>query len=231
MQIDIFKIEYTGKDWSELKKSIFANIQPNSFIIDVGCKHGSWLKKALSYIPENVVNSVIKIGIDPIDYGERTRNVSYDLYEEAAIGLEDKESVCFYTLNESGCNSLLKPTNLLLETSFDGQKRKETGIINVQQKRLDSILLKYEPSNIHYLKTDCQGADLNAIKSMGNLLKITKFIEMEIGLDKNKPFYEQSDEFSVVLKELELLGFEPIEFTNFPVSPLPEGELVFKRKK
>jgi len=234
MQIDLSKIEYRGIGTSPLKQKVFENTPLNGTIIDIGCKQGWWMQVMARYIPPELLHSVYKIGADPIDYQDRERNASYNLYVKAAIGIEDDSEVEFYTLNEPGCNSLLEPSKERLNTWYSGQKRQINSIIYVKQRRMGSILDDLDSGiseSVYYLKTDCQGADLDAIKSMGQYLEKTEYVEMELSLDREKPFYKHCDTVMETLEFFDNLGFYPIEFSSFPISPLPEGELFFKRKR
>lgn len=234
MPIDLSKIEYKGEGWSDLKREIWSKVLPNDTVIDVGCKQGWWMQSANRIIDTQVRSKIIRIGIDPVDYGpQRQHNASFDVYLKCAIGTENKKNVKFYTLNEPGCNSLLQPSDLLLETTWENPtttKREISDVIEVEQRTLNSILNDLNIKSVFYVKTDCQGADLDAIKSLGPHLERVQYLEMELGLEKERPFYYESDCIEEILEEMEKMGFEPIEFSSFPLSPLPEGELVFKRK-
>ena len=234
MPIDLSEIEYKGEGWSALKREIWSHISPNDIVVDVGCKQGWWMQEVNRILEPHVRSKIIRIGIDPMDYADRQHNASFDVYIKCAIGLEDKKNVKFYTLNEAGRNSLLEPSELLLETTWENPnttKREISDVIEVEQRTLSSILNNLDTKSVFYVKTDCQGADLNAIKSLGAHLENVQYIEMELGLDASRPLYYESDSIEKILEEMGKMGFYPIEFSTFPVSPLPEGELLFKRKK
>jgi len=230
MLTELLKVEFKGDGWSPLKRGVFEKMCATSTTIDVGCKQGWWQQSVNKIIGLNRTRMIYKIGIDPIDYNDRQNNGCYDSYFKCAVGLEDHKKTKLYTLNEPGCNSLLTPSRELLNTMYLSSKRTVTDIINVEQRRLDSILKELAQKEIYYLKTDCQGADLSVIKSMGKYLENTQYIEMEVGLDHDKPFYVAADTVEQVLQEMDELGFCPIEFSTFPISPLPEGEIFFERK-
>ena len=232
MQIDLQKIEFKGEGHSFLKKEIFSTIKENAVIIDGGCKQGWWMQSVNKYIPNYLNLTINRIGVDPISYGETQVNGKYTHYIQAAIGLEDQDEVDFYIVgSEPGCNSLLKPSQMLQNHSYIGKKREITEIKKVPKRRLDSILNDLNiSSEIYYVKLDLQGADLDAVKSLGDHLPRVKYIEMEMSLDKDNPFYENSPFIEEIIENLDFFGFEPIQFSSFPLSPLPEGELLFRRK-
>ena len=98
--------------------------------------------------------------------------------------------------------------------------------------RLDTVLDGLSNlSKVYYVKFDLQGADLDGVKSLGKYLDIVEYIELELSLDSEKPFYEDSPDLEEILSTLESFDFEVIEFSSFPESPLPEGELLFRRKE
>ena len=232
MLINLEKLKYTGNGHSSLKKSIFYSTPENCIIIDTGCNRGWWMQAMNAFIPDEIRGTVVKIGIDPINYPDRQANGDYSYYFEEAIGLEDREEVSFYIVGtEPGCNSLLKPSEHLQNTTYQNQKRIVSEIIKVKQSRLDTILDNIEDKlDIYYAKFDLQGADLDGIKSLGKYLKKVEYLELELSLDENMPFYENSSNMQEILDTLNNFGFEVIEFSSFPSSPLPEGELLLRRK-
>ena len=232
MLIDLREIEHTGTGQSSLKKEIFSSIPNGAVIIDGGCKQGFWMRAMDNYIPSAISPTLTKIGIDPISYKMTQRNGEYTQYIQAAIGLEDKESVDFYIVgSEPGCNSLLKPSQDLQNTTYQGVNREVSEIKKVKQVRLDTVLDGLSNLlEVYYVKFDLQGADLDGAKSLGKYLDIVKYIELELSLDSEKPFYEDSPDLEEIVSTLESFGFEAIEFSSFPASPLPEGELLFRSK-
>ena len=71
---------------------------------------------------------------------------------------------------------------------------------------------------------------------MGDYLKKTKYVEMEVTLDptENNPhtFYlEQDNNVNEVINQLHEIGnFEAVDFLPFPASPFPEGMMLFKQQ-
>jgi len=214
-------------------------IPKDSIVIDVGCKQGYWWADILDEVREGL----FKICIDPMDslpegfYADNTHAVEYF---KCAVGIEDKDEVTFYDLAEPGCNSLLKPTPQLEAVLGPAGLSEIPQEIKVKQRRLDTILdginFPFEVNEIFYLKTDCQGADLSVVKSMGDYLKKTKYIEMEVTLDptEDEPhtFYlEQDNNVNEVINQLHEIGnFEVVDFLPFPASPFPEGMILFKQQ-
>jgi FkbM family methyltransferase len=212
----------TGADLeglSEIKKKIFASIVSGSTIVDAGCRIGGWIRATKDAVknPEHILT----IGLDPIYHDIAA--CEFDIYINCALGLENKELVEFNIFSEPGCNSLLKPS-LFLE-----QCRDFVETIEVPQKSLKTIIKEHQIKEIFYLKTDCQGGDLNIIKGLGNDINKISYIEMEVGLDPEYPFYLGSNSAEDVVEYMNSKGFHPIEFTWFPASPLPEGEILFAR--
>jgi len=223
-------VEYTGTGNSPLRQAAIDSILNGDIVIDVGCRMGGWIRPR--YDQGWSGKELYTVGIDPIWH-----NISdlFSLYVNYAIGPEDRDDMVYHIVaNEPGCNSLLPPSEELLATQLVGGQLRSAGPAEkVQQRRLDTVLKEagFTPgeSTVHYLKTDCQGADFSAVQSMGEFLKDTRYVEMEIGLDPENPFYVGAERAEDVIAGMESLGFKLIEFVNFPVSPLPEGELFFKR--
>lgn len=99
-------------------------------------------------------------------------------------------------------------------------------------KSLEMILLDYVKSNtiIHYVKCDCQGKDVDVIKSLKSFLPNTRYVQIECSLDKEKPFYINQKNYEEEIIIMNDLGFEPIFYMEYIGGPLPEGEILFKNK-
>ena len=223
MPIDKANPEIAGEGLSEIQKKIFEDIPDLSVIIDIGCRVGAWQESVNRALDHS--KNIFKIGIDPINHNLQL----YNVYLNCAVGLKNQETTDFYIFDgkgAAGCNSMLAPTDELLSaTSFTCDEP-----ISVQQRRLDSIWEEFSLEKIYYIKCDCQGADLDVIKSLGKYLPYVKYIEMEVSLDAEHPFYKGSNTVEEAFEFLESNGFKPIEFSSYPVSPLPEGEILFENK-
>ena len=210
---------------SAIKKEIFTSIVSGSVIVDAGCREGSWIRSVNHEIqnPEEV----FRIGIDPIHNGYA--QPQFHIYINCALGKEDIECVDFNTYNEPGCNSLFEASTSLLEC--DDTNRAFVEKVQVPQLTLSNILKTFGIGEIFYLKTDCQGSDLNIIKGLGEYIDKVTYVEMECSLDLEHPFYVGANTVEEAIEYMYSKGFHLIEFTWFPGSPLAEGEIVFASNK
>lgn len=211
---------FMGHDWYSEKYEILHAAPTGSVIIDVGCKIGDWTRDAKPAIPPGV----LKIGVDPIDY--KTTFGIVDRYFSCAIDNVDQPTTM--TLNyfdEAGCNSLRPKSDHLSMRTVLGQ-------MQVPVKSLEKILLECVApgTRIHYLKCDCQGKDADVAKSLKSFLPHTKYIQIECSFSQDQPFYIGQPSYEQDVLELQQLGFEPIYFMDYALSPLPEGEILFKNK-
>ncbi len=222
--------------WQDpLKTKIFSLLPTNSIVIDGGCRDGDWIHGVTHYLKTNLnkeKDEFIFVGIDPILSPSIDR---YNFFIQGAISDENKKNVPFFIVeSEPGCNSLKKPSNVLQESVYEGKKRKISDIEKIKTYRLDKIiskLIEETEGTLGYLKLDVQGLELECLKGAGKFLKEFMFIETEISLDKNNKFYNEGSELDEIIELLDIENFEPILFTEYSQSPLPEGEVIFKNKK
>ena len=242
MKYDLEKIRSKDEDlWKDpLKTKIFSLLPVNSIIIDAGSRDGDWIHAAdvllyniFNWDKENHIKSpFIYVGIDPILCPNIKR---YDFFIQGAISNENKKQVPFFIVeSEPGCNSLKSPSNSLQESIYRGKKREISGIEKIKTFRLDKIISRLTndtKGTPGYLKLDVQGSELECIEGAGDFLQQFMFIETEIGLDKQKNFYKKGSELEELIQLLDDKNFEPILFSRYSTSPLPEGEIIFKNKK
>ena len=223
--VDLDVVRYDGGGWSPLKQQIIRNAPIGGVLVDVGCKEGWWLRGA-GITPGRDIRV---FGFDPIDYGVASM---YESYSACAVGLEDGVSSILYTMNEPGCNSLLAPSRDLIgsEIGKSGSFREMLEPIEVLQRRLDSLFDEFNIHDVYYLKTDCQGTDIGVIESSGVYMGNIAYVEMEVGLCESRSFYDGAPTVEDVVSRMDEFGFDLIEFSEFPHSPLPEGEVVFRSK-
>tara|TARA_R100001163_G_scaffold41186_1_gene31166 strand:+ start:7640 stop:8407 length:768 start_codon:yes stop_codon:yes gene_type:complete len=221
--------------WQDpLKTKIFSSLPTNSIIIDGGCRDGDWIHAVTHYLKLNLnieKEKFILVGIDPIYSPSIFR---YNFYVEGAISNENKKQASFFIVeNEPGCNSLKRPSDCLQESIYDNKRREISKVEKIKTYRLDKIIsniINRTEGSPGYLKLDVQGSELECLEGAGKFLKEFMFIETEIGLDKNKNFYDQGSELDEVIEVLNNKNFEPILYTKYSGSPLPEGEIIFKNK-
>lgn len=207
-----------GQDWYYEKYELLYQAPEKSIVIDVGCKTGDWIGVAKNVLPTNIIT----IGVDPIDYNVVTNMVTH-YYCCAIDNIDGTQELTFNIFDEPGCNSLLPKSNHLT-------MRNVLNVITVPVKSLENILSNYSDSDIHFLKCDCQGKDVEVVKSLRKFLTRTKYVQIECSFDKNQPFYDGQPSYEEDILELAKIGFEPIYFVDYLGSPLPEGEIILKNK-
>jgi hypothetical protein len=235
-EYSLFKVKSDYENlWQDpLKTKIFSSLPVNSIIVDGGCRNGGWIHAAnccLGLILNRCKSDFIYVGVDPI---ETPSSCKYDFFIKGALSKHNNNQVPFFVVeNELGCSSLKEPSHTLQESTYLYKKRKVSKIEKIKTYRLDKIYKKVieEGGGIPaYLKLDIQGAELEAIEGAGDFLKDIMFIETEIGLDDYNKMYTNSPKIEEIISVLDEKGFEPILFTEYSDSPLPEGEIIFKNK-
>lgn len=190
-------------------------------VIDVGCAIGDFL---------GLLNhaNIRSIGIDPLhhDYSNRAGLKKYSLLYECAIDHDDNDKLFNITPGKD-CSSLCdfnieKITNDITNTkNFYIPESRMIDSCSVVEKRivkcktLKSIITenKLETCIIHILKVDCQGNDLNVVKSLGNYISSVLFIIIESNSDNTSTLYSNSSTFKddneyLTSNNFELIGKE-----------------------
>jgi len=205
---------------------IIEDAEEHSYIIDAGCHQGRW-KQTMNYF---IGQSVKTIGIDMTDHG---CHHMYDFFIEAALHTVEEEREAFL-FAESAVNSLYDRRD---GHCYDAARFFErAGTKKVKTLRLDTVLDSIgNVDEIHYIKIDCQGNDVNIVKSLGDYAAITNYIQVETTFD-DECAYTVSCNYLDDIEEMEKLGFRPI--FHSPVAPRPdlqglpaEGEILFINKR
>jgi FkbM family methyltransferase len=209
-----------GYDWYLEKYELIGHAPVGSVVVDAGCKSGYWMEGSNPVLRKGV----IRVGADPIDYNSMQWSV--DHYFKCALDdVSGPTTMTFNLFDEPGCNSLLPKSDHL-------SMRNVVKTITVPVRTLESVLLEKVSSGttIHYVKCDCQGKDVDVIKSLRSFLPFTKYVQIESSFDHSKPFYVNQPSYEDDIIAMDKLGFEPIFWMEYPSSPLPEGEILFKNK-
>lgn len=164
-------------------------------LIDVGCARGQFLR-----IVKNYFTDVYSIGIDPLNHHQERYNYSngdYTYYVQTAVDNVLKESfVKFYINSDDQASSLLEMdfeniTNDLNDTDSkyyvtwaNNLKIKDT--METKVVSLEMIIDNYfQFKDIHFLKIDAEGKDLDIVKSLGRYINSPMFISLECSSHKN----------------------------------------------
>lgn len=198
-----------------------------SVIIDVGCHKGHFIDDFTHHF-----KGKFSIGIDPVNHGVANK---YNKYYEVAISDFCGKSK-FNEYVEPGCNSLLdmKVDNVVHDSSKYGwyvkhgiEQKTNEYIVNV--RTLKSIIEENNLEIIDYLKIDTQGNDINVVKSCGELVKNIKLIQMECvsSHDKNIVLYEGQQLMEQDIEDMDKLGFDVLNITDYSGSASPEADIIF----
>ena len=131
----------------------------NPLIVDVGYNKGDVSRLFKKYLPDSYI-----IGFDPLEYDNRYA----DKIIHFGVGTVEG-SYPFYVTSQDRRSSFVKPQGV-------------NDIIEVKKKeiiRLDRWCNQNGVDKINVLKTDCEGMDLDVVKSAGDLLKDIDFVLME----------------------------------------------------
>tara|TARA_Y100000296_G_scaffold85400_1_gene121241 strand:- start:1731 stop:2447 length:717 start_codon:yes stop_codon:yes gene_type:complete len=225
------EIEPTPVVWTaQPVLDIVLNAPENSFVIDTGCHKGAWIRTM--GIHHFLDHSIKTIGIDILNHN---CGDLYDFFFATPLDVEEKEREAFI-FHETAINSL---HNRNPNLSYDDAPYMALNTTKTMTtKRLDTVLEtlcaveKAVIDKIHYLKVDCQGNDVNVVKSLGKYLDKTDYVQIETTFD-DQNLYDISLTYVDDIKEMRELGFTPIYYCSQQkraFSMPKEGEILFKRQ-
>lgn len=89
-------------------------------------------------------------------------------------------------------------------------------VINLPSYRFETLAEMKGINNVDMLKLDVEGATIEVLEGMGDLLSDIKIMHLE---SESYPFFEGQKLHNEVMKYLEEKGFSMIELTSFPIQP------------
>ena len=113
----------------------------------------------------------------------------------AALGENDGESAVLRLCKSPGSSSLLKPNRELCDLFPYGAASEVVGEIDVTLRRMDSVVVDFQPDII---KIDTQGTELAILCGAGKLLNETLAVEIEVEfspLYHDQPLFADVDSF------------------------------------
>jgi len=135
-----------------------------------------------------------------IENGKVAGNIDgrFNILNCAIDNVDEPTSAPFYRTDSrnTGCSSLLKPTEKL---GLDVVSEEEVSVYSL--KMILKNLLNERFDKISILKTDCQGKDLDVVKSLGNLLNKTCCIQMEVNTNRQYHNEQSVDDIETFLNE------------------------------
>ena len=188
-------------------------LPPKITLLEVGANKGQWLSQIISLYPNAEIFSFEPIpGITP-----SYPNVKL---ENCAVDIEDDMIKTLFITRDNVTSSLLELDNSITNTFIDFvdekgmlHKKSDFDIVDkiiVKTKRLDTIIKQNNISEIHYLKIDTEGNDLNVFNSLGDLRKIVWGFEMEVWNEPNTLF-NNSSWYNEIVPHIEKNGFKLVD--------------------
>lgn len=196
-------------------------------IVDVGCCIADFkigLQPLLS-------KPAFWIGIDPYDHGVGEQ---YDAFiNKAILDVPDERLIDFYMHADFGCSSTLRMRTELLTYDVNEFDRKwfvnnNRDIKTLKQVKtvpadsLKNVLKPFKLADIHVMKIDAQGVDIDIVKSAGQFIHKTHIVMIESIISKNKDLtlYEGQSLFEDDEKILNKLGFELFSMVDYSIERL-----------
>jgi FkbM family methyltransferase len=206
------------------------NIYDKIIVVDVGHHKGDFLTLFLQRTKISR-SKIFLVGVDPIDY----ETDLCDVFLKIGLSSTPGEKI-FNTYSEPGCNSLLE---LRVENRVDSIKSekgwycayeiKKTGEIKIETKTLAHIVQELKIPQIHYLKIDTQGNDLQVLKSAGPFIKNVLYIQMESSVAKkeNQLMYAGQSTLNEDESYLEANGFKRVDLVDHSLYAPPEADVIY----
>ena len=182
---------------------------PQPVFFDVGANKGLWFEMMLAKYPHARVYAFEPIpGITPSHPNVILQNWAVDVEEQC-----NRE---FYITRDNVTSSLLKFEQEIVEQFVDFQHEngkmylksdlEVDAVMRVETRRLDRFINEQGVREIHYLKIDAEGNDLNVFKSLGPHCQIVWACEVEVWNEpltvfQGSPWRDQVSQF------IQLAGF------------------------
>lgn len=169
------------------------NFQPK-YVLDIGANIGMWNKTFQYYFPQS---KIISFEANP-NCEEYLKKQLVD-YKICLLGDKNKTDIKFYYMKN---DKVTTGASIYKEnTSYYNDDKYDT--INLNMYRLDNII--DNETHIDLVKIDVQGAELNVIEGMSNILKNIDYIILEVSLMR---YNENSPLFAEVIKFMDEKGFK-----------------------
>lgn len=174
--------------------------------IDIGAFQGSWSKNMSQLYPNS---DFLMVEAHPQSASRLLSQLSEfpasTVLLNLAVTVEDTQAV--------DLNLTRNPVGTSIRAPREGQVHEWTHLVStiqVQGRRLDSILDQYGREPIGVLKVDCQGADLEVLRSAGSFLqpRTVPIVVVELNF---REFYEDQDPWWSCVSYLQERGYEMLE--------------------
>lgn len=163
------------------------------YILDIGANTGIWNKTFQHHFPNTYIKS-----FEANPYCEnflKEKNIDYKI---TLLGDKNQKNIPFYTLKNdvitTGASIYKEETSFYDENNYTK--------IYLDMYRLDEIL---DNKKIDLVKIDVQGAELNILSGMTNILNNIDFIILEVSLMR---YNKDTPLFSEVIKFMDNINFK-----------------------
>jgi hypothetical protein len=219
---EAIKLQSTPRVWTAPPiVDIIQSAPEGSFVLDTGCHKGAWIDAVGSLLGE----SIKTVGVDILNHG---CDGMYDFFFAEALDVEEEERDA-YIFAETAINSL---HNRNPDLNYrDAPYMSLSNVQKMNTKRLDTLLDSIsEVKELHYMKVDCQGNDVNVVKGLGSYLDKITYVQVESTFDTEN-LYNVPLTYLDDINEMRSLGFTPIYYCVHEKNhSMPrEGEILFKR--
>lgn len=190
-------------------------------IIHIGAHEG----EEASLYNEIGFSHVLWIEADPTIFEKLALNIKqYPKQKAINYLVSDSEKIIpFYIASNEGNSSSILPFSVAAKDVWPGIHAQK--VINIESKRLDSILSEKDiKENYNCLNIDLQGAELIALKGIGNLLPLFEFCVLELNF---KATYKNAAKFPELNKYFNENGFK-LKYINLGKY---QGEGVYIKSK
>ena len=165
------------------EKYLIDKIPNEPIFIEVGANKGQWFTEIIKIYPNCKIHAFEPIvGITP--------NINNVIINNCAVDISESSDRIFYITKDDTTSSLLKLDKEVTDNFVDfidgkGVEHKKSDFNITKQTRvntirLDSYIEKNNISEIHYLKIDAEGNDLNVFRSLGQFTSKVIACEVEV---------------------------------------------------
>ena len=184
-------------------------------IYDIGCHKGLWTNEIKEIFPKANIYQ-----FDAINYEKKSHRNTF-FYEVCLGSINEKKY--FYTKGLSGDSLFREKDNKLSKINYTEKDKK---LMNIYSLDYFTDINKIPKPD--YLKIDAQGAELIILKGGENILKDTKFVQLEVSyVDYNLGGCMVED----ILKQMRLKRFLPVGFNHIKGDTynIIQGDILFHK--
>lgn len=182
-------------------KQMFAGGNQIETIVEIGALDANDSQYFKKVFPSANVYAIEAL---PDNYNKYLKDLKDVVGINAVVSDADGE-VDFYKKKINGIHSI-----------FNRGNEYGNEVIKLPSYRFETLAKKYNIGKVDMLKIDVEGATIEVLEGMGELLSTIKIMHLE---SESYPFFEGQKLHNEVVKYLEEKGFSLIELTSFPIQP------------